>query len=84
MTDEEATEALRKLLEKQGIEDTDAGAELLAILEQQILEEKISKAQFKVREQQEFEQAEASLRTAIEQNPDLKEFDENLIIDMTP
>lgn len=76
---------MRKLLEKQGIEDTDAGAELLAILEQQTLEEKnISEAQFKAREQQEFEQAEASLRKAIEQNPDLKEFVENLIIEMTP
>ncbi len=85
LTEAEASEALRKLLEKQGIEDTDASAELLGILEQQIIEEnKISEALFKQREQDEFERAEASLRNAIEQNPDLKEFAKNLIIDMTP
>ena len=85
LTGEEAAEEMRKLLEKQGLNDTNAGDELLEILEQRLLEEaRISEAQFKEHEQREFEQAEASLRKAIEQNPDLKEFAENLIVDMTP
>lgn len=35
-------------------------------------------------EQEEFEKAEAVLRSAIEASPDLREFSENLLIDMTP
>lgn len=35
-------------------------------------------------EQEEFEKAEAALRAAIEASPDLREFSENLLIDMTP
>ena len=85
LTGEEASEEMRRLLEQQGLGDTDAGDELLEILKQQLLEEaRISDQQFKEHEQREFERAEASLRRAIEQNPALKEFAENLIVDMTP
>ena len=85
MNGADVAEELREMLEDEGLEGSEAAQALLAMLEAgQFAAAGVSKELLRELEQRDFERAEAALRESIANSPELREFSQNLIIDMTP
>ncbi len=85
MNGADVAEELREMLEAEGLGGSEAAQELLALLERGTFAEAgVTKELLRELEQRDFERAEAALRESIANSPELREFSQNLIIDMTP
>ena len=85
MNGADVAEEMREMLADVGLEGSEAAQELLAMLEAaRFAETGATKELLRELEQRDFERAEAALRASIANSPDLREFSQNLIIDMTP
>ncbi len=69
---------------KAGLYDGYDGMGAEQAFDESTLDDEATKELLAKLEQQDFERAEKALREAIAESPELKEFSENLIIDMTP
>lgn len=69
---------------KAGLNDGYEGMGAEQAFDESTLDDEASKKLLAILEQQDFERAEKALREAIAESAHLKEFSENLIIDMTP
>ena len=85
MNGADVAEEIREMLEGEGLDRSEAAEELLAMLDQgKFAETGITEEMLRELEQRDFERAEAALRNSIANSPELREFSQNLIIDMTP
>ena len=85
MNGADVAEEMREMLKDEGFEGSKAAQELLAMIEAgRLAAAGVSKELLRELEQRDFERAEAALRESIASSPALREFSQNLIIDMTP